>query len=42
MGELEVPPIANSSSQAREVLEVWAAPGQPSAAHLQGDEPRAA
>ena len=28
-GELEVPPIASSNSQAREVLRVWAAPGQP-------------
>jgi hypothetical protein len=27
--ELEVPPIANSNSQAVEVLRVWAAPGQP-------------
>jgi len=27
--ELEVPPIANSNSQAMEVLRVWAAPGQP-------------
>lgn len=27
--ELEVPPIANTNSQAVEVLRVWAAPGQP-------------
>jgi hypothetical protein len=27
--ELELPPIANSDSQAVEVLRVWAAPGQP-------------
>ena len=29
MRALEVPPIANSNSQAVEVLRVWAAPGQP-------------
>jgi hypothetical protein len=28
-GELEVPPIATSNSQAVEVLRVWAIPGQP-------------
>ena len=28
-GELEVPPIATSNSQAVEVLRVWAVPGQP-------------
>jgi hypothetical protein len=27
--ELEVPPIANTNSQAVEVLRVWTAPGQP-------------
>ena len=27
--ELEVPPIANTNSQAVEVLRVWAVPGQP-------------